>query len=60
MDEVKSTDSVPSVPVGERTPSDGVPPSSMNDLEALDIVKVAPFVGFSAVHAVVCLPWSHL
>jgi hypothetical protein len=56
MDEVKSTDSVPSVPVGERAAADAAPPSSMNDLEALDMVKVPPFFAFcSALHDVVCL-----
>jgi hypothetical protein len=42
MDQVhsKASDSAPSVPLGERVPTD-VPPPSMNDLEALDIVKVS-------------------
>ena len=42
MDQTKSADSVSSAPVGERIAGDAAPPSSMNDLEALDIVKVGP------------------
>ncbi len=43
MDQVnsKSSENAPSVPVGERIAADAPPPSSMNDLEALDIVKVS-------------------
>lgn len=41
MDQAKSADSVSSAPVGgERIAGEAAPPSSMNDLEALDIVKV--------------------
>lgn len=40
MDQTNSTDTTPSVPAGERIPNDAPAPSSMNDLEALDIVKV--------------------
>ena len=41
MDQTKSADSVSSAPVGERIAGDAAPPSSMNDLEALDLVSSA-------------------
>ena len=42
MDQAKSADSVSSAPPGgsEKIAGEAAPPSSMNDLEALDIVKV--------------------
>ncbi len=40
MEEAKAADVTASAAAGDRLPSDAAPPSSMNDLEALDIVKV--------------------
>jgi hypothetical protein len=58
MDQVnsKSSDSAPSVPVGERISADAPPPSSMNDLEALDIVKVFSLMPQILLSVFSCLP----
>jgi len=55
MDEVKSAESAAGGAAGDRIPNDSAPPSSMNDLEALDIVKVCPLLALSAVYVDVCL-----
>ncbi len=55
MDEVKSAESAAGGAAGERIPNDSAPPSSMNDLEALDIVKVCPLPDLSVAHVADCL-----